>query len=72
MSPASYENVKTKWYPEVQHHCPNVPVILVGTKLDLRDDRETIEKLRENRLQPVTNVQVIVTEYTLHITLIVL
>ena len=29
-----------QWYPELQHHCPDVPIILVGTKLDLRDDKE--------------------------------
>ena len=39
VSPASYENVRAKWFPEVSHHCPNTPVILVGTKLDLRDDQ---------------------------------
>ena len=38
VSPASFENVRAKWFPEVSHHCPNTPVILVGTKLDLRDD----------------------------------
>ncbi|XP_016334052.1 rho-related GTP-binding protein RhoG-like, partial [Sinocyclocheilus anshuiensis] len=36
-SPSSYENVKLKWYPEVSEHCPNVPILLVGTKKDLRD-----------------------------------
>jgi len=52
-SPASFENVRAKWNPEVSHHCPNAPVVLVGTKLDLRDDKETIEKLKEKKLAPV-------------------
>ena len=56
-SPASFENVRAKWYPEVADHCPNVPIILVGTKLDLRDDKETIEKLREKKLAPITYPQ---------------
>lgn len=46
-----------QWFPEVSHHCPNTPIILVGTKLDLRDDQETIEKLREKKLAPVTYPQ---------------
>lgn len=33
----SYKNVLSKWYPELKHHCPNVPIVLVGTKSDLRD-----------------------------------
>lgn len=35
-----------QWYPEVSHHCPRIPIILVGTKLDLRDEKNMIEKLR--------------------------
>lgn len=46
-----------QWNPEVSHHCPNTPVILVGTKLDLRDDKETVEKLKEKRLAPITYPQ---------------
>lgn len=57
VNPASFENVKEKWYPEIKHHCPRVPIILVGTKLDLRDDKETIEKLREKNLSPITYLQ---------------
>ncbi len=53
VSPASFENVRAKWYPEVSHHCPNTPIILVGTKLDLREDKETMEKLTEKRLAPI-------------------
>ena len=58
MNPASFENVRAKWYPEVRHHCNNVPLILVGTKLDLRDDADTINKLKEKRLQAITYPQV--------------
>ena len=54
VSPSSYENVKAKWYPEVSHHCPNTPIVLVGTKMDLRDDKETVQKLKEKRLTPIT------------------
>ncbi|XP_063660969.1 ras-related C3 botulinum toxin substrate 1-like [Pan troglodytes] len=57
VSPASFENVLAKWYPEVQHHCPNTPIILVGTKLDLRDDKDRIQKLKEKKLTPITYPQ---------------
>lgn len=46
-----------QWYPEVRHHCPNTPIILVGTKLDLRDDKDTVEKLKEKKLAPITYPQ---------------
>ncbi len=49
--------VCVQWYPEVRHHCPNTPIILVGTKLDLRDDKDTIEKLKEKKLTPITYPQ---------------
>lgn len=54
ISPASFENVRAKWYPEVSHHCPNVPIVLVGTKLDLREDADAIAKLKEKKLSPLT------------------
>ncbi|KAK9475788.1 P-loop containing nucleoside triphosphate hydrolase protein [Lipomyces japonicus] len=57
VSPPSLENVRTKWYPEISHHAPNTPIILVGTKLDLREDKETIDKLREKRMTPITYPQ---------------
>ena len=57
VSPASFENVKAKWYPEVRHHVSDVPIILVGTKLDLRKDNETIQKLKEKGVAPITRPQ---------------
>jgi len=57
ISPASFENVKTKWHPEVRHHVPAAPIILVGTKLDLREDTETLSRLNERKLAPITQSQ---------------
>ncbi|XP_032944991.1 ras-related C3 botulinum toxin substrate 3 isoform X1 [Rhinolophus ferrumequinum] len=57
VSPASFENVRAKWYPEVRHHCPHTPILLVGTKLDLRDDKDTVERLRDKKLAPITYPQ---------------
>uniref|UniRef100_A0A7N0TN25 Uncharacterized protein n=1 Tax=Kalanchoe fedtschenkoi TaxID=63787 RepID=A0A7N0TN25_KALFE len=39
ISKASYENVLKKWMPELRRFAPNVPIVLVGTKLDLRGDK---------------------------------
>jgi len=36
---ASYDNIREKWAPEVHHYIPNIPHILVGTKIDLREDK---------------------------------
>jgi GTPase SAR1 family protein len=35
-----------KWYPEVHHYAPDTPILLVGTKLDLREDPKTKALLR--------------------------
>jgi Ras-related C3 botulinum toxin substrate 1 len=57
ISPSSYENVRAKWYPEVSHHCPHVPILLIGTKLDLREDAAAIGKLKERSLAPISYPQ---------------
>ena len=31
--------------PEIVHHCPGVPFLLVGTKADCRDNEEIAKKL---------------------------
>ncbi len=52
-----FQLIFVKWYPEVTHHCPNTPIVLVGTKSDLRDDKDTIAKLKEKNLTPITYPQ---------------
>eukprot|EP00010_Vexillifera_abyssalis_P009159 CAMPEP_0201547568 /NCGR_PEP_ID=MMETSP0173_2-20130828/4040_1 /ASSEMBLY_ACC=CAM_ASM_000268 /TAXON_ID=218659 /ORGANISM="Vexillifera sp., Strain DIVA3 564/2" /LENGTH=163 /DNA_ID=CAMNT_0047956659 /DNA_START=286 /DNA_END=777 /DNA_ORIENTATION=- len=52
--PTTFENVRTKWCPELSHFSPRVPIILIGTKIELRDDKDTIEFLKEKNLEPIT------------------
>ena len=36
--PKTMENIEKQWIPEIREKCPTSPIILVGTKSDLRDD----------------------------------
>ena len=40
------------------HFCPNLPIILVGCKKDLRRDPRVIEELRKTSQRPVTPEEV--------------
>ncbi|NXR46070.1 RHOD protein, partial [Hippolais icterina] len=53
----SFDNILTKWYPEVNHFCKGVPVLLVGCKMDLRQDQEMLQKLKDGRMQPISRLQ---------------
>jgi Ras-related C3 botulinum toxin substrate 1 len=57
ISPASFENVRSKWYPEIQHHCPGTPILLVGTKSDLRGDQAMISQLASKGLKMIDKEQ---------------
>jgi Ras-related C3 botulinum toxin substrate 1 len=54
ISPHSFDNVKSKWWPEIQHHAPGVPIILVGTKSDLRNDQSMIQQLSAKGMTIIT------------------
>jgi len=56
-SPDSLENIPEKWTPEVRHFCPNVPIILVGNKKDLRNCDSTKRELAKLKQEPVKNEQ---------------
>ena len=34
----SYEDVHSRWYPEVKRYCPHTPIVLVGLKQDVRNE----------------------------------
>ena len=39
---------------QIKHHCPNVPMLIVGTKSDLRTDENTLENLKKEGKAPIT------------------
>jgi len=49
---ASATAIKEKWWPEVRHYVPNVPFLLVGTKVDCRESKQVDPNL--GRYDPVT------------------
>lgn len=53
----SFINVKDRWYVEIKHHCPNVPMLIVGTKSDLRTDESTLESLKKEGKAPITEAE---------------
>ncbi|XP_075430207.1 transforming protein RhoA-like isoform X2 [Ascaphus truei] len=48
-NPDSLVNITEKWIPEVKRFYPNVPIILVGNKKDLRNDEQEPVKPEEGR-----------------------
>ncbi|XP_076442044.1 cell division control protein 42 homolog [Babylonia areolata] len=53
VSPTSFHNVLEKWVPEIRHHCPGAPLVLVGTQSDLRNDVKVLIELAKYHEQPV-------------------
>lgn len=46
-----------QWWPEVAHFCEGVPLILVGTKTDLRSDQHALDLLAAQGRKPITAVE---------------
>ena len=57
ISPPSYENIRDYWFPDINCHSPNTPIILVGTKLDLAVDKEILNLLKEEQVVPITTAE---------------
>ena len=43
-----------QWVPDITHHMRDIPFLLVGTQMDLRNDEGTIKKLQKNKLTPIS------------------
>ncbi|BEI80531.1 hypothetical protein CcaverHIS002_0110600 [Cutaneotrichosporon cavernicola] len=53
----SLENVYDKWYPEMSHFCEGVPLLLICTKTDLRNDPTTKSLMAAQGVTPVTSAE---------------
>ena len=54
VSPTSFHNVREKWLPEIRSHCPDAPLLLVGTQCDLRNDVKVLIELNKYSDKPVS------------------
>lgn len=54
-NPDSFENIPEKWAPEIRHFCPNVPIILVGNKKDLRHNENVKRELAIYKRVPISS-----------------
>uniref|UniRef100_A0A2I3SAM1 Rho-related GTP-binding protein RhoQ n=1 Tax=Pan troglodytes TaxID=9598 RepID=A0A2I3SAM1_PANTR len=53
VNPASFQNVKEEWVPELKEYAPNVPFLLIGTQIDLRDDPKSLARLKDMKEKPI-------------------
>lgn len=55
MSRDSFNSVTTRWVPEIRSHLPDVPVVLCGNMLDLREDPEFVAQLQQKGFTPISS-----------------
>ncbi len=58
VNPSSFDNVITKWLPDIRaffhrEKCAIPGIILVGTKIDLREDSQILQNLAKIRQKPI-------------------
>lgn len=50
-------NVQDKWHPEMAHFCESVPLLLICTKTDLRNDPNTTSLMAAQGTKPITPLE---------------
>lgn len=54
---SSLTYIEFQWYKEIEGSAPGVPIVLVGTKSDLRNVKSAVEQLKKNGEEPITRQQ---------------
>ncbi|XP_013801922.1 rho-related GTP-binding protein RhoB-like [Apteryx mantelli] len=55
--PDSLQNILDIWVPEIKLFCSTVPIILVATKIELRDDEGVKQKLATPGKEPISTAK---------------
>lgn len=55
--PESFRRIRDKWAPELREYCPKVPVVLVGTQVDQRNNVDVKCKLNRIGSTPISTQQ---------------
>jgi GTPase SAR1 family protein len=55
----SFESLKKNYLPELKQNAPNVPILLVGTQSDSRNNDDLVKMLKLNKMDPVTTKEAI-------------
>lgn len=67
-NPNSFAAIESKWIPEIKRHCPDACIVLVGTKADLWNDSDIMNRSATQGKQPITDQQAqgLANKYGLH------
>lgn len=57
VDPVSFENIRSKWVPEIRKYEPYTPFLIIGTKTDLRGDASTLHDLDSLNQTAITRLQ---------------
>ncbi|KAL6073848.1 Rho GTPase [Balamuthia mandrillaris] len=57
VDPDSFSNVSSRWVKELREHCASTPILLVGTKVDLRGDSATVSGLASQGKKVITTAE---------------
>jgi len=50
----SMMNVRDRWHQEIKTYCSGVPILMIGLKIDARDDDRVLQELANKGEQPAT------------------
>ncbi|KAN0009088.1 hypothetical protein ACTFIU_008980 [Dictyostelium citrinum] len=57
INPSSFSNILDSWVDELNEHCPNTPIVLVGTQMDLKSNSVILDRLCERKQLPISTQQ---------------